>query len=184
MMVVPLAVLLLLILQAPQALPAPPPEALTDFRAGLDRYVALRQKLELTLPPRRVTADAAEMMEWERQLTSKLRTARAQARQGDIFTPAVGAAISAIVAADRAQRSAEAQEALMSDVALAVPSVNAPYPPDAPLGTFPPLLLAALPPLPDDLEYRFMGRYLIVRDAATNLVVDYLLELTPARPAR
>jgi hypothetical protein len=182
MTLLPAVALLVLVWQAPQP-PVVPPD-FTDFRAALDRYVELRHDLMATLPPRRVTDSAAEMLAWERQLTIAVRKARAQARQGEIFTPAVGAAISAIVAADTTKRGAEAREALMSDVALAVPVVNEPYPPEAPLGTFPALLIDALPPLPDDLEYRFMGRYLIIRDEATNLVVDYLLELTPARPAR
>ena len=43
--------------------------------------------------------------------------------------------------------------------------------------TFPPLLLQALPRLPDDLEYRFMGRDLIIRDGRTNLIVDYLSDV-------
>ena len=36
---------------------------------------------------------------------------------------------------------------------------------------------AAYAGLPDDLEYRFMGRYLIIRDTRTNLIVDYLSDV-------
>mgnify|MGYP006375434595 CR=1 FL=1 len=32
----------------------------------------------------------------------------------------------------------------------------------------------ALPPLPEGLEYRFVGRHLIIRDVAANIVVDVL----------
>ena len=174
--------LVVLVLQTPQepVVPAVP----TDFRAGVERYVELRENAVRTLPPRQVTANAAELQRWERTLSAAVRAARARARQGEIFTPAAGAEISTIIAADRMRRSADDQSALMTDVPLAVPVVNQPYPPEAALATFPPLLLAALPPLPDELEYRYMGRYLIIRDAKTNLIVDYLLELTPARSER
>jgi len=43
----------------------------------------------------------------------------------------------------------------MADVPATPPRVNDPYPASAALATFPPLLLQALPRLPDDLEYRF-----------------------------
>jgi hypothetical protein len=33
-------------------------------------------------------------------------------------------------------------------------------------------LLAALPDLPPDLEYRFVGRHLILRDARANMIID------------
>jgi hypothetical protein len=42
--------------------------------------------------------------------------------------------------------------------------VNAIYPEKAALATVPPLILVNLPRLPDGLEYRFMGRDLILRD--------------------
>jgi hypothetical protein len=51
--------------------------------------------------------------------------------------------------------------------------VNARYPADAPLPTVPPNLLANLPQLPEDLEYRIIGRDLILRDVHANLIVDF-----------
>jgi hypothetical protein len=53
-------------------------------------------------------------------------------------------------------------------------AVNAPYPSAAPLSTVPPSLLLKLPPLPDALEYRFVGRNLILWDTKANLIVDIL----------
>ncbi len=52
--------------------------------------------------------------------------------------------------------------------------VNARYPEDAPLPTVPPNLLASLPQLPEDLEYRILGRNLILRDVHANVIVDFL----------
>jgi hypothetical protein len=52
--------------------------------------------------------------------------------------------------------------------------VNAVYPENAPLPTIPPNLLANLAQLPKDLEYRIVGRALILRDVHANLIVDYI----------
>ena len=42
-----------------------------------------------------------------------------------------------------------------------------------------PLILKRLPPLSDGIEYRFMGRDLILRDAHANLIVDFIHEAVP-----
>jgi hypothetical protein len=38
----------------------------------------------------------------------------------------------------------------------------------------PPSLLMALPTLPETLEFRFVGRSLILRDTKANLIVDLM----------
>jgi len=40
-------------------------------------------------------------------------------------------------------------------------------------------VLAVLPPVPDDVEYRFVGRDLILRDAHANVVIDVLPDAVP-----
>jgi hypothetical protein len=52
--------------------------------------------------------------------------------------------------------------------------VNAKYPQDQPLPTVPPNVLAALPKLPEELEYRIVKKDLILRDVHANLIVDYI----------
>jgi PAS domain S-box-containing protein len=60
------------------------------------------------------------------------------------------------------------------------PAVNAIYPEKAGLATVPPLILVNLPRLPDGLEYRFMGRDLILRDRDANIIVDFVPGAVPA----
>ena len=43
----------------------------------------------------------------------------------------------------------------------------------------PPLILERLQRLPDNLEYRFMGRDLILRDSKANLIIDVLKDAVP-----
>jgi hypothetical protein len=52
--------------------------------------------------------------------------------------------------------------------------VNARYPDSQPLPTMPPNILASLPRLPEQLEYRIIGRNLILRDVPANLIVDFI----------
>jgi hypothetical protein len=48
------------------------------------------------------------------------------------------------------------------------------------LSLVPPALLLKLPQLPKELDYRFVGRHLILRDATANIIVDYILDAVPA----
>jgi len=36
--------------------------------------------------------------------------------------------------------------------------------------------LSVLPPLPKGLEYRILGRYLVLRDVDASLIIDYIPE--------
>jgi hypothetical protein len=53
-------------------------------------------------------------------------------------------------------------------------SVNGRYPDTIPMSTMPPDLLAALPPLGKDLEYRFVGNRLVLLDLQSHLIIDFV----------
>lgn len=57
--------------------------------------------------------------------------------------------------------------------------INQSYPEQVALQSTPPTLLANLPELPKGLEYRILGRELILRDSDANLVVDYVPNALP-----
>ena len=52
--------------------------------------------------------------------------------------------------------------------------MNAKYPSGETLPTVPPNLLANLPTLQKDVEYRVIGRTLILRDVDANIIVDFI----------
>jgi len=58
-------------------------------------------------------------------------------------------------------------------------SANGRYPDTVPLATMPPQVLAALPTLPDELEFRFIADRLILLDVPAHLVVDYIEDALP-----
>jgi hypothetical protein len=142
--------------------------------AGADTYAELRHRVEATLPALRVTNDPAEILGREAAIGAAVKAAHPRASRGEVFTAAVAKDVRAVIGADLIRRSASDRASLMRDVPTMTPHVNQPYPTSEALATFPPLLLQSLPRLPDDLEYRFLGRHLIIRDGRTNLIVDYL----------
>jgi hypothetical protein len=44
----------------------------------------------------------------------------------------------------------------------------------------PPLLLSTLPRLPDNLQYRFYGRHLVILDGDVQIIVDVIANVLPA----
>ena len=53
-------------------------------------------------------------------------------------------------------------------------AVNGRYPDAMPMSTMPPDMLAALPTLPEDLEYRFVGNRLMLLDVQSHLIIDFV----------
>ena len=75
----------------------------------------------------------------------------------------------------KGEEGAETKRAIKEDQPAAVAlTVNARYPDDQPLPTVPPNLLASLPTLPEELEYRVVRTTLILRDVPANLIVDFI----------
>jgi hypothetical protein len=145
-------------------------ETLATFARQVQAYADLRASLEPGLPPLRVTAIADEIDQAENALGSRIRRARATARVGDIFTPRIQRQIQKML-------SVEADKGTLASLFDDNPgafrfTVNATYPKHKPVSTVPPNLLQLLPPLPDGMEYRFVGRDLILRDMKANIIVD------------
>ena len=62
------------------------------------------------------------------------------------------------------------------------PSIHLRFPAAAQMATMPPSLLAALPQLPKELEYRIIGNYLVLRDVDAALILDYIPAAVPRKP--
>lgn len=155
----------------------------TDFSIRVSSYADLRSELEKGLPPLMVTEDPAEILRAIRALAGRIRVARAGARQGDVFSPTV---------------SAEFRKALTLEIDAGTWAVimdenpgktdvqiNGSYPARKKVSTMPPNVLAALPKLPVDMEYRFLGRHLVLVDTRASVIIDripYAIRRAPRRP--
>jgi hypothetical protein len=154
-------------------------ELLAEFNNRIDGYMELRNRLKDDVPPLKETKDPAKIKAAQEALAQKIREARKDAKQGEIFTPEIRPLFRRLVYPETKGREGAENKAVISeekhelkDVTL---KVNAPYPDSAPLMTVPPDILAALPKLPEDLEYRFVSKHMILLDVRANLIVDYVL---------
>jgi hypothetical protein len=145
-------------------------EIVKDFSARIRSYVDLRSEMEKGLPPLTSTSDPAEIRRIVSTLSTRMQTARAKARQGDIFTPAISLQFKKVLGPEL---NAATREAIGDDNPGEFSSrINRIYPDRRPVSTVPPNILAALPPLPDGIEYRFLGRHLILLDTKSRMIID------------
>ena len=124
------------------------------------------------------TRDPGKISATQDTLAARIAARRADARQGDIFTAEIRGAFRRLLAPEL--KGAEGRDAkdVMKDEAPApgtVPfKVNAKYPEGQPRPTMPSNVLLSLPNLPEGLEYRVIGRHLLLIDTDADLVVDYM----------
>jgi len=159
-------------------IPRPEPvQALTDFLARVADYVEIRREVTAGVDGPIFCSDPEELSREAAQRAAAIREARPLAGEGTIFTPRVavffreriahGVRIGAIALAVEGQ-----PDDIVLDVHAALPW-GAGEPASAPL-------IGLLPPLPDELEYRFVGRHLVLLDVEVNMVVDVLRKAVPA----
>jgi len=175
-----LAALTLVALTVQAAAVNPDAAALAEFSKRLNAYVALRVELAKKLEPLSPTASASELQSRQAALAAALRNARVRTKQGDLIPTVVQAKIRDIVRSDFQRRRPAAQRAAVMEVPTGpLPGINKNYPERAALPTMPPLLLANLPLLPDNLQYRFFGRHVVILDGDVEIVVDYVHNALP-----
>jgi hypothetical protein len=156
-----------------------------DFRKRVDDYAKLREKAAGAAPVElQEKSKPADITSAEKSMAQRIREARPAAKAGDIFTPATQAMFRRLLKAPLSKGADAADnKAIIKDDAPAakeVPfKVNAEYPKDVPLSTVPPDVLLTLPPLPDDIQYRFAGKHLLLFDAKANIIIDYMLNAIP-----
>ena len=158
-----------------------------DFLDEVEEYVEVRRKARAELPTLKDDAEPEEVTAYAKQLTTNIAARRKGAKPGDVFKPRAAAAFRRICR-DELSRSRHERKVVLTEgnptgdeERIGVPrvAVNAQYIPASPLSTVPPTLLMALPPLPEQVEYRFVGRSLILRDTVANLIIDFVPNAVP-----
>ncbi len=166
--------------QKATAAPSNPDSAiLGDFNARLDNFVKKQRALAKQSLPLKETKNPADIKNAQDMLAVKIVEARPNARQGDIFTPQIVALFKRLLNPElKGAEGRETKQALQEEdgeVAQIALKVNAKWPDSEPLTTMPPNLLAALPQLPMDVEYRISNkRHLVLRDVDANIIIDYI----------
>ncbi len=167
---------------APPSAPGQPPRVNADaftsvqFVKRIEDYVALHKKLEASLPPRPDHPTPQQIDAHARALSRLIAEARPRAKQGDLLPTDTRAYLRRQIARGLSgPDAAGVRQSITEDNPGKVRlQVNGRYPDGVPLTTMPAPVLAELPRLPEDVEYRFIGERLILLDVHANLVVDFM----------
>lgn len=149
-------------------------EILERFQRRIDEYMSLHRRLEKGSPG--VEGPLEQVRSSQRALAGKIRTERRNAIQGAIFDSETRAMFRRRLGAQLdGPDGAGIRRAITAEApAFILLRVNGEYPAGWSVSSVPPSILAALPKLPAELEYRFVRRDLILLDAHANLVVDFM----------
>ena len=176
------------------AAPSPNPSAprmdreeVEEFLEEVQEYLEHRRKAREELPKLREQAEPEEVTAYAKQLADNIRARRKGAKPGDVFTPKLARGFKRVLAHELSRTGHDRKVVLTEgnptgdEERLPAPKVvvNGQYVPAAPLSTVPPTVLLALPTLPEQVEYRFIGRTLILRDTVANLIIDYVTNAVP-----
>jgi len=154
-----------------------------DFAKRLDAYTTLRERLTDSIGDLDPTKSQAEIADRAVALGNAIIASRPQAKQGDIFSPEVAAFLATLIRQEYSRRSEpvlETRQDQQEELPDFQPQVNQIYPTTYPLATFPPALLPVLPPLPEEIEYRIVQGYLILRDVEANVILDFMPRAVPS----
>jgi hypothetical protein len=155
-------------------------QTVNDFETRVAKYLDLRKHQAGSAPG--PTNNLEKLADTQQTLAAKVIVLRQDAKQGDIFTPEIAAYFRHQIAATLKGRHGHTIRASLRHAepvpALAL-RVNQVYPQGVPLQSTPPTLLLNLPPLPKELEYRIVGRNLVLHDTVPNIVVDFIPDAIP-----
>jgi hypothetical protein len=159
-------------------------QALATMNDRLKEYVKLHVEIERKLPKLPDDATPQQIDNNQRAFERMMRDARRTAQQGDIFTPEAQPVIKRLLVAVFDGPEGKQLKASIMDENPVNPSqmelgVNARYPDIVPLTTVPPEVLQTLPKLTEDLEYRFVGDWLILLDQHAHIIADYIPDAVP-----
>jgi hypothetical protein len=119
-----------------------------------------------------MTDDVGQLRRGRRALAQAIRDARPRAVQGEFFTAATSTQFQFVLAGIM---DAKMWAVIMDENPGAFGhDIDDAYPDGKTFSTMPGLVLARLPELPDDIQFRFVGRHLILYDVRANTIIDRL----------
>lgn len=157
-------------------------KALDEFKVRIDQYAELHKKAEAKLPKLPTDATPQQLDHNQRELGRLLTEARVGAKQGDLFTPAMETLLRKHLAKvfNNPSDGAAAKSSVMDENPTGLTlTVNGRYPDNVPISTMPPDVLQKLPKMPEEFEYRFVGRHLVILDVHAHLIADFVTNAIP-----
>ena len=156
-------------------------QAIALFERRVKDYVKLRNQVKAKLPKLSKDSTPEQIQAFKTSFEEALRSARAGAKRGALFTPQAANYIDRMLqlefkGKDRLQLREIVFEAENEGIPL---KVNYPYPASVELTEMPATLLLKVPQLPKEVRYRFVGRNLLLVDRDNNLIIDYMVGALP-----
>ncbi|HUQ86812.1 MAG TPA: hypothetical protein VM096_04580 [Vicinamibacterales bacterium] len=155
--------------------------AINQFEAAIEKYLALRRRLLAEVPGPTPESSAPKLTQASDGLAAAIQRSRPKARPGDLFVAPAATVIKRRVAEAVQNDNLGSVLATIDDEEPGPkgPAVHMRFPAASPMATMPPSLLAVLPKLPKELEYRIIGNYLILRDVDAALILDIIPAAVP-----
>lgn len=153
--------------------------AIADFNRRVQAYVELHRRIEGPVPTVAVSTDPGEVRQAIHKLGNAIRAERIDARQGDILTPEISILLRRAIRENCQSDFRTLMEVVHEDEPpMPAARVNQRWP-SSRYPFMPPKLLLAFPPLPEELEYLFVNRDLVLWDWHADLIIDVLPNAIP-----
>jgi hypothetical protein len=163
------------------------PDPERQFLQSVDSYMALRRQLAHAWPPVAISADVDAIHRASHARFAAMRRARASARPGDIFNDRVADLYRVRIRHGFSVRGHDVSELIQEmnegGKHWRPASVNGRFSWKTAAAT-PPHVLAVLPDLPPELQYRFVGPDLVLLDLDLGFIVDVLPDVLDPPPLR
>jgi len=153
--------------------------AVRAFSVATRDYASMHRRLERQIGSIQINTPIESINRLMEELAVAIRAERPDAKQGDFFTRALAPELRARINHALAMNGFTADDVRQSerrdaiDVGAAVLRVNGTFPWALGAAMFP-CVIAALPPLPPELQYRITGDALVLIDVHASLIVDLL----------
>lgn len=153
--------------------------AVKELERRVADYVELHRRIEGPVPTPRVSSDAGEIRRAVDALGAQIRKARQTAKPGDIFAPEIASMIRARIRTGCGGDFESVRATAHHDMGqIPAAKVNGKWPGPA-MTVMPVTVLCQLPSLPEELEYRFVNRALVLWDAHADVIVDVMPDALP-----
>jgi len=157
--------------------------ALQQWTVNLEGYLVLRDQAMRDVHQPSTFSDPREFLEARWKLAAAIRARRPDARVGDLFSFEVRRTFRKTIARALTDHQIAVNDliaAITSEIVAGAPAVKVNQPFPWQLGAaMPRCVLAGLPSLPRELQYRLVGHDLVLIDLDANLVIDILPEAIP-----
>ena len=154
---------------------------IVEFEKKAKDYSKLREQIEEKLPKLPKDATAEQIETHKINFQKAVQSARAGAKQADLFTTETSKLIRKIIKNEyKGKDRVELRQTVLEADTKGVPlKINFPYPDSKEQVEMSPALLLALPQLPKQLRYRFVGRNLLLLDRENALIIDFMPDAVP-----